>query len=110
MLKDNQQCFPHSVINTISAFELFHELSLAFTRPENTTNRFLLFTCQQKEDKSYRTHIVNSKALGVGCHLRTAEDELSNELFIAFMNVSENEREVLMDTKTPLQVQQIALN
>ena len=49
------QPFPHSNINTIFAFELLHELSLASTRTRNTIyDRFLLFTCKQKKQLEAR--------------------------------------------------------
>ena len=71
------QRFPHSNINTLSAFELFHELSLSFTSPRNTTyDRFLLFTCKQQENEKLEIFHCRLKALGAQCRLGTAEVDL----------------------------------
>ena len=105
------QRFPHSNVNTISAFELFHELSLSFTRPRNTTyDRFLLFTCKQKENEKLEIFHCRLKALGAQCRLGTAEDDLIKDLFIDFMNNTEIQSELLTETRTPAQVLQYALN
>ena len=105
------QRFPHSNFNTLSAFELFHELSLSFTRPRNTTyDRFLLFTCKQQENEKLEIFHCRLKALGAQCRLGTAEDDLIKDLFIAFMNNTEIQSELLTDTRTPAQVLQYALN
>ena len=105
------QRFPHSNINTISAFELFHELSLSFTRPRNTTyDRFLLFMCKHKENEKLEIFHCRLKALGAQCRLGTAEDDLIKDLFIAFMNNTEIQSELLTETRTPAQVLQYALN
>ena len=84
------QRFPHFNINTISAFELFHKLSLAYTRPRNTTyERFLLFTCKQKDNKKLEIFHCRLKSLGAQGKLGTAEDDLIKDLFIGFMNNTE---------------------
>ena len=103
--------FPPSNINTLSAFELFHELSLSFTRPRNTTyDRFLLFTCKQHANEKLEIFHCRLKALGAQCRLGTAEDYLIKDLFIAFMNNTEIQSELLTETRTPAQVLQYALN
>ena len=100
------QSFSHSNINTISAFELFHELSLSFTRPRNTTyDRFLLFTCKQKDDEKLEIFHFRLKALGAHFRLGTTEDDLIKDLFRAFKNNSEILSEVLTETKTPLKIE-----
>ena len=105
------QRFPHSNINTLSVFELFHELSLSFTRPRNTTSdRFLLFTCKQHENEKLEIFHCRLKALGAQCRLGTAEDDLIKDLFIAFMNNTEIQSKLLTETRTPAQVLQYALN
>ena len=50
------------------------------------------------------------KALGAQCRLGTAEDNLIKDLFIAFMNNTEIQSELLTETRTPAQVLQYALN
>ena len=101
---------PHSNISTISAFELFHELLLAFTRPRITTyDRFLLFTCKQKENEKLEIFHCRLKALGAQCRRGTAEDDLIKDLFIAFMN-NTIQSELLSETRTPAQVLHYALN
>ena len=103
--------FPHSNINTISAIKLFHELSLAFTRPRNTTyDRFPLFTCKQKENGKLEVFHCRLKALGAQCRQDTAEDDLIKELFVAFMNNTEIQSEFLTENRIPAQVLQYALN
>ena len=97
------QSFPHSNINTISAFELFHELSLLFTRYRDTTyDRFLLFTCNRKDDEKVEIIHCRTKALGAHFRLGTAEDDFIKNLFTAFKNNSEIQSEVLTETKTQL--------
>ena len=105
------QRFPHSVIDQIFAFELAHEISLSFTRPRNTTyDRYLLFTCKQKENEKLKRFYYRLKAMGAKCRLGTAEDDLI-KILIAFMSYNADiQRELLMETRTPLQILQFALN
>ena len=103
-----QQRFPYSVIDQITAFELTHELSLSFTRPRNTTDvRFLLFTCKQKEKEKLESCHCRLKALGAKCRLGTAKEDLKKDIFIAYTDI---QRELLMETRTPLQKLRFALN
>ena len=103
------QRFPHSVIDHITAFELAHELSLSFTRPRNITyDRFLLFTCKQKDNEKLESFHCRLKALGAKCRLGTAEEDLIKDIFIAFMSNIDIQRELLMETRTPQQVLQFA--
>ena len=105
------QRFPHSIIDQISAFELAHEFSLSFTRPRNRKyNRFLLFTCKQKENDILENFHCRHKAIGAKWRLGTPEDDLIKDLFIAFMSDADFQRELLIETKTPIHVLQFALN
>ena len=72
-----QQRFPHSDIERITVFELAHELSLSFTQPRNITyDRFLLFTCKQKQNEKLESFHSRLKALGAKCRLGTAHQVL----------------------------------
>ena len=106
-----QQRFPHSDIERITVFELAHELSLSFTQPRNITyDRFLLFTCKQKQNENLEYFHCRLKALGAKCRLGTAEEDLIKDIFIAFMTNTEIQRELLMETRTAHQVLKFALN
>ena len=106
-----QQRFPHSDIERITVFELAHELSLSFTQPGNITyDRFLLFTCKQKQNEKLESFHCRLKALGAKCRLGTAEEDLIKDIFIAFMKNTKKQRELLMETRTAHQVLQFALN
>ena len=94
-----------------TAFELALEFSLSFTRQRKTTyDRFLLFTCKQKENEKLENFHCRLKALGAKCRLGTARDDLINNLFIALMSNADVQRELLMQTRTSLQILQFALN
>ena len=106
-----QQRFPHSNIERITVFELAHELTLSFTQPRNITyDRFLLFTCKQKQNEKLEIFHCRLKALGAKCRLGSAEEDLIKDLFIAFMTNTDVQGELLMETRTAQQVLQFALN
>ena len=92
-------------------FELAHELALSFTQPRNITyDRFLLFTCKQKQNEELESFHCRLKALGAKCRLGSAEEDLIKDIFIAFMTNTDIQRELLMETRTAQQVLQFALN
>ena len=106
-----QQRFPHSNIERITVFELAHELALSFTQPRNITyDRFLLFTCKQKQNEKLESFHCRLKALGAKCRLGYAEEDLVKDIFIAFMTNTDIQRELLLETRTAQQVLQFALN
>ena len=106
-----QQRFPHSDIERITVFELADELSLSFTQPRNITyDRFLLFTCKQKTNEKLESFHCRLKALGAKCRLGSSEEDLIKDKFIAFMNNTDIQRELLMETRTAQEVIQFALN
>ena len=106
-----QQRFPHSDIERITVFELAHELALSFTQPRKITyDRFLLFTCKQKQNEKLENFHCRLKVLGAKCRLGSAEEDLIKDIFIAFMTNTEIKRELLMETRTAQQVLQFALN
>ena len=108
-----QQRFPHSDsdIERITVFELAHELSLSFTQPRNITyDRFLLFTCKQKQNEKLESFHCRLNALGAKCRLGTAKEDLIKDIFIAFMTNTDIQRELLMETRTAYQVLQFAGN
>ena len=95
----------------MTVFELAHELSLSFTQARNITyDRFLLFTCKQKPNEKLESFHCRPKALGAKCRLGSAEEDLIKDIFIAFMTNPDIQRELLMETRTPQQVLQFALN
>ena len=106
-----QQRFPHSNIERITVFELAHELALSFTQPRNITyDRFLLFTCKQKQNEKLESFHCRLKALGAKCRLGSAEEDFIKDIFIAFMTNTDIQKKLLMETRTAQQVLQFALN
>ena len=100
-----QQRFPHSNIERITVFELAHELALSFTQPRNITyDRFLLFTCKQKQNEKLESFHCRLKALGAKWRLGSAEEDLIKDIFIEFMTDTDIQRELLMETRIAQQV------
>ena len=92
-------------------FKLVHELALSLTQPRNITyDRFLLFTCKQKQNEKLESFHCRLKALGAKCRLGSAEEDLIKDIFIAFMTNTDSQRELLMETRTAQQVLQFALS
>ena len=107
----NKQRFPHSDNDRITVFELAHEFALSFTQPRNITyDRFLLFTCKQKQNEKLESFHCRLKALGARCRLGSAEEDLIKDIFIAFVTNPDIQRELLMETRIAQQVPKFALN
>ena len=65
---------------------------------------------QTKNDEKLEIFHCRLKALGAHCRLGTTQEDLIKDLFIAFMNNTEIQSELLTETRTPAQFLQYALN
>ena len=98
------------MIDLCSTNELVYELGITFTRPCNLTfDRFQLITVQQNTNKSLETFFSRLRELGSKCALGNVKEDLIKDFFIAKMNNSTIQMEVLSEVRTPAQLQNFAL-
>ena len=102
---------PHTVIDRCSTNELVYELGLTFTRPRNLTfDRFQLNTVQQNPNKGLETFFSRLRELGSKAALRNVEEDLIKDFFIAKMNNTTIQMELLSEVCTAAQVLNFALS
>ena len=65
---------------------------------------------KEKQNEKNERFLHRLKALGAKCRLGTAEEDLIKDIFIAFMSNTDIQRELLMETRNPLQILHFALN
>ena len=91
--------------------ELVYELGLTFTRPRNLTfDRFQLITVQQNPNENLETFFSRLRELGSKPALGNVEEDLIKDLFIAKMNNSGIQMELLSEVRTAAQVLYFALS
>ena len=102
---------PHTMIDQCSTNELVYELGLTFSRPRNLTfDRFQLITVQQNPNENLETFFSRLRELGSKAALGNVEEDLIKDFFIAKMNNTEIQMELLSEVRTPAQVLKFALS
>ena len=102
---------PHTMIDRCSTNELVYELGLTFTRPRNLTfDRFQLITVQQNPNENLELFFSRLRELGSKAALGNVEEDLIKDFFIAKMNNSAIQMELLSEVRTAAQVLNIALS
>ena len=102
---------PHTLIDRCSTNELIYELGITFTRPRNITfDRFQLITVQQNSNESLETFYSRLRELGSKAALGNVEEDLIKDFFIAKMNHSTIQMELLSEVRTPAQVLNFAIS
>ena len=102
---------PHTIIDRCSTNELVYELGLTFTRPRNLTfDRFQLITVQQLPNESLETFFSRLRELGSKAALGNVEEDLIKDFFIAKMNNTTIQMELLSEVRTAAQVLKFALS
>ena len=90
--------------------ELVYELGLTFTRLRNLTfYRFQLITAQQNANENLETFFSRLRELGSEAALGNVEEDLTKDFFIAKMNNTTLQMELLSEFRTPAQVLNFAL-
>ena len=85
----------------------------AFIRPRIITfERYMLLTTKQMKGESIELFYVNLKEMSVNCQLGNQEDTLIiiRDLFIADMQDSETQKELLKETVEPAHALRLAIN
>ena len=96
---------PHTLIDRCSTNELIYELGITFTRARNITfDRFQLITVQQNSNENLETFFSRLRELGSKAALGNVEEDLIKDFFIAKMNNSAIQMELLSEVRTPAQV------
>ena len=99
------------MINQCSTAELVYELGLTFTRPRNLTfDRFQLITVQQNPNENLETFFSRLCKLGSKAALGNVEEDLIKDFFIAKMNNTAIQMELLSEVRTPAQFLNFALS
>ena len=102
---------PHTVIDRCSTNELVYELGITFTRPRNLTfDRFQLITVQQNPNETLETFWSRLRELGSKAALGNVEEDLIKDFFIAKMNNTTIQMELLSEVRTAAQVLNFALS
>ena len=102
---------PHTVSDRCSTNEPVYELGLTFTRPRNLTfDRFQLITVQQNPNESLETFFSRLRELGSKVALGNVEEDLIKDFFIAKMNNTTIQMELLSEERTATQVLNFALS
>ena len=102
---------PHTIIDRCSTNELVYELGLTFTRPRNLTfDRFQLITVQQLPNESLETFFSRLRELGSKAALGNVEEDLIKDFFIAKMNNTTIQMELLSEVRTAAQLLNFALS
>ena len=102
---------PHTIIDRCSTNELVYKLGLTFTRPRNLTfDRFQLITVQQLPNESLETFFSRLRELGSKAALGNVEEDLIKDFFIAKMNNTTIQMELLSEVRTAAQVLNFALS
>ena len=102
---------PHTLIDRCSTKELIYELGITFKRPRNISfDRFQLITVQQNSNENLETFFSRLRELGSKAALGNVEEDLIKDFFIAKMNNSAIQMELLSEVRTPAQVLNFALS
>ena len=102
---------PHTVVDRCSTNELVYELGLTFTRPRNLTfDRFQWISVQQNPNESLETFFSRLQELGSKVVLENVEEYLIKDFFIAKMNNTAIQMELLSEVRTAAQVLNFALS
>ena len=102
---------PHTVIDRCSTNELVYELGITFTRPRNLTfDRFQLITVQQNPNETLETFWSRLRELGSKAALGNVEEDLIKDFFIAKMNNTTIQMELLSEVRTAAQVLNLSLS
>ena len=105
------QRYPRTVIDRCSTNELVYELGLIFTRTRNLTfDRFQLITVQQNPNENLETFFSRLRELGSKAALGNVEEDLIKDFFIAKMNNTTIQMELLSEVRTAAQVLNFALS
>ena len=82
-----------------------------FNRPRNFTfDRYMLFTRKQSKRESIEHFCGKLEELSENCELRNPEDTLLRDLFVANMQDSIFQKELLKETVKPAQALRLAIN
>ena len=102
---------PHTVIDRCSTNELVYELGLTFTRPRNLTfDRFQLITVQQNPNECLETFFSRLREPCSKAALGNVEEDHIKDFFIAKMNNTTIQMELLSEVRTAAQVLNFALS
>ena len=102
---------PHILIDRCSTNELIYELGIKFTKPRNTIfDRFQLITVQQNSNENLETFFGRQRELGFKAALGNVEEDLIMDFFIAKMNNTAIQMELLSEVRNPAQVPKFALS
>ena len=102
---------PHTMIGYCSKNELEYELGLTITRPRNLTfDRFQLITVQQNPIENLETLFSRLRELGSKAALGNRREDLIKDFFIAKMNNTAIQMELLSEVRSPAQVLNFALS
>ena len=94
-----------------STNELIYDLGITFTRPRNKTfDRFQLITVQTNSNENLETFFSRLRELGSKAALGNVEEDLIKDFFIAKMNNSAIQKELLSEVRTPAQLLNFALS
>ena len=85
-------------------------MGLTFTRPRNITfDRFQLITIQQNSNKNLETFFSRLRELGSKAALGNVDEDVIKDFFIAKMNNTAIQMELLSEVRTPAPVLNFAL-
>ena len=102
---------PHTMIDRCTTNEIVYELGLTFTLTRNLTfDRFQLITVQQNANENLEKFYSRLRELGSKCALGNVEEELITDFFIAKMNNSSIQMELLSEVRTAAQVLNFSLS
>ena len=95
---------PHLKMNTLTTVELWNIMESTFIRQRNITfDRYTLLTTKQSKRESIEHFFRKLRELSENCDLGDQEDTLIRDLFIANMQDTEIQRELLRETLEPPQ-------
>ena len=102
---------PHTTIDRYSTNELVYDLALTFTRPRNLTfDRFQLITVQQHPSENLETFFSRLRELGLKAALGNVEEDLFKDFFIAKLNNTATQMELLSEVRTAAKVSNYELS
>ena len=102
---------PHLKMDILTRAELWHIMETTFIRQRNVTfDGYMLLIAKKSKGESFEHFCGKLQELSENCDLGNQEDTLTRDLFIANMQDSDIQRELLRETLEPAQALRLALN
>ena len=102
---------PHLKMDILTTVKFSRIMEITFIRQRNITfDRYMLLTTKQSKGESIGHFFGKIKELSENCDLENQEDTLIRQLFIANLQDSEIQRELLRGTLEPAQTLRLATN